>query len=160
MKLVILVKGRRGHIGEQRTWGGKLYEKTSKGWRPVKARDKTATGTSRYSEADLPKIDQRQHDLIDQLDEVTHNLNRKRKQLGVQNPDWKARAHPADVRELRGYEKKLKTLKGKLKDVEAKMKGKKKAKSSRHETQGYEGSSRRPIVYNQDTGNIRAGKLK
>jgi len=126
MKLVILVKGRRGHIGEQRTWGGKLYEKTSKGWRPVKARDKTATGTSRYSEADLPKIDQRQHDLIDQLDEVTHNLNRKRKQLGVQNPDWKARAHPADVRELRGYEKKLKTLKGKLKDVEAKMKGKRK----------------------------------
>jgi hypothetical protein len=125
MKLVILVKGKRGHVGEQRTWGGKLYEKTSKGWRPVKSRDKTAVGTSRYSEADLPAIDRKQHDLIDQLDEVRFALNHKRKQLNVQNADWKTRAHPADVRELEGYEKKMKTLKGRLKVVEQKMKKKK-----------------------------------
>lgn len=37
----ILEKGKAGQLGEIRTWGGKKYQKTPKGWRPVKtgARD-------------------------------------------------------------------------------------------------------------------------
>ena len=31
-----LEKGKAGQLGEIRTWGGKKYQKTAKGWRPVK----------------------------------------------------------------------------------------------------------------------------
>ena len=33
----ILEKGKAGQLGEIRTWGGKKYQKTPKGWRPVKS---------------------------------------------------------------------------------------------------------------------------
>ena len=37
LQLDELEKGKAGQIGEIRTWGGKKYQKTPKGWRPVKA---------------------------------------------------------------------------------------------------------------------------
>lgn len=37
LQLDELEKGKVGQLGEIRTWGGKKYQKTPKGWRPVKA---------------------------------------------------------------------------------------------------------------------------
>ena len=37
LQLDELEKGKAGQLGEIRTWGGKKYQKTPKGWRPVKA---------------------------------------------------------------------------------------------------------------------------
>lgn len=35
----LLEKGKAGQLGEIRVWGGKKYQKTSKGWRPVKSQE-------------------------------------------------------------------------------------------------------------------------
>lgn len=35
LNLVILLKGKRGQLGEIRTWGGKKYQKTPDGWKPT-----------------------------------------------------------------------------------------------------------------------------
>lgn len=36
-------KGKAGQIGEIRTWGGKKYQKTAKGWRPVPSQEQRSS---------------------------------------------------------------------------------------------------------------------
>lgn len=54
-----LEKGKRGNVGEIRTWGnGKKYQKTADGWKPVKETksDKPSTSTDKNLEESLLKL--------------------------------------------------------------------------------------------------------
>ena len=46
LQLDELEKGKAGQLGEIRTWGGKKYQKTPKGWRPVKAGAQSSSSSS------------------------------------------------------------------------------------------------------------------
>lgn len=52
-----LEKGKAGQLGEIRTWGGKKYQKTSKGWRPVKKSTQESSPSEENKEEKSLKAD-------------------------------------------------------------------------------------------------------
>ena len=69
LQLDELEKGKAGQLGEIRTWGGKKYQKTPKGWRPVK----TGAQSSPSSSSEETKKQDAEYDRGKILEEVLRN---------------------------------------------------------------------------------------